>query len=114
MSAGGRAERRGGGERPARRSGPTLARQDAAPPEGGRCGFLRAGREGRSGGRPARRRVNGDKSGFHGVEDLRKVGSMVWKNGENDFHGVEVFAERRLPLRGGEMDDFEMNGRFER
>ncbi|MBQ9344849.1 MAG: hypothetical protein IJT88_06525 [Kiritimatiellae bacterium] len=54
------------------------------------------------------------KNGFHGVEVFRKLASMVWKNGENDFHGVEVFAERRLPLRGGEMDDFEMNGRFER
>ena len=43
---------------------------------------------------------NGDKCGFHGVEVFPKVASMVWKNGENDFHGVEDFAERRLSLRG--------------
>ena len=35
---------------------------------------------------------NGDKSGFHDVELFEKVGSMPWKNGEFDFHTVELFA----------------------
>ena len=39
-------------------------------------------------------RDNGDKSGFHGVEVLRKVDSMLWKTGEYDFHGVEDFGGR--------------------
>jgi hypothetical protein len=30
-----------------------------------------------------------DKSGFHGVEKRHNLGSMPWKNGEFDFHGVE-------------------------
>ena len=29
----------------------------------------------------ATKRGKGDKFGFHGVEVLRKVGSMAWKNG---------------------------------
>lgn len=45
--------------------------------------------------------VNGDKSGFHGVEVLKKVGSMARKIGEFGFHGVELSDERRLPRRGG-------------
>ena len=57
--------------------------------------------------------VNGDKSGFHGVEVLRKVGSMAWKIGEFDFHGVEPFADFARVLlpaaRGGRKAD----GRWE-
>jgi hypothetical protein len=33
---------------------------------------------------------NGE-NGFHGVEVFRKVASMARKNGEFGFHGVEVF-----------------------
>jgi hypothetical protein len=34
---------------------------------------------------------NGE-NGFHGVEVFPKVASMAWKNGESGFHGVEVVA----------------------
>ena len=42
-----------------------------------------------------------EKSGFHGVEKRHNLGSMAWKNGEFDFHGVEVFASRQLMAKGG-------------
>jgi hypothetical protein len=32
---------------------------------------------------------------FHGVEKVANLGSMPWKNGEFDFHGVELFAPQR-------------------
>jgi hypothetical protein len=43
------------------------------------------------------------KTCFHGVEVFPKLASMAWKNGENGFHGVELFAaqERTTTLFAG-------------
>jgi hypothetical protein len=72
---------------------------------------------------------NGDKSGFHGVEVLEKVGSMPWKTGtiwvpwrgktanltSMAWNFLHCNKKRRLPLRGAGGvrggDDFARGGR---
>ena len=40
-----------------------------------------------------------------------KMGSMAWKNGENDFHGVEVSQSDDSPRgAGGKGDEFGFHG----
>ena len=63
-------------------------RQDAASPSRG----------GRPGGRTARRNIFAITMQIYacpvrGLPWRGKLGSLAWKNGENDFHGVEVFRK---------------------
>ena len=83
---------------------PPAARQDAAPPEAGRCGFqprLADGRRLQSMAveRAAGPRLAGDgspppsfstawKIGFHCVEKTPKHASIVWKTGKARARGV--------------------------
>ena len=75
-------------------------RQDAASPSRGRAATGREKRLPWCGKLGSMAWKNGE-NGFHGMEVFRKVASMAWKNGEFGFHGVEAPEWGRTAAGGG-------------
>ncbi len=71
---------------------------------GGKAGARQCGNGEQRGQKWVSWRGSFGKSGFHAMENRHNLGSMAWKNGEFDFHGVELFAaqgETTTPREGG-------------